>query len=528
MNFGSLGSISFDASFISALLSIIIIDLVLAGDNAVVIAMAVRSLPHDQRRKGILFGAGAAVLLRVVLTFFVAQLLILSYVKLAGGILILWVALKLFIEGAPDEEGERKAATIWQAIRIIVIADITMSLDNMLAVGGASHGNMFLLLFGLGLSIPFIVFTSNLLSVLMDRYPVIITIGAAILGKVGGEMIITDPFTVGLLPSSLLIAGKTAPSRALLYSVEAFFAVGVIMSGKLWMQRMAVKEEKREAMVRQVTEGSEPGRPRAVLTISREFGSGGRELGQAVARDLGYEYVDRETLLADIRKDGPKWEQWAKDLDEHCPTVWEKYDWSFRGFAALVQWHILEHAQKGGVVIIGRGGNFILKEVPQAMRIRVTASLPDRVERVVKREGVDRDTAKWLCEKTDNERSCFLQSIYGKPWDDPAEYDRVLKATSRTIDDLVVQVKNELAVREQRATDAERSRLSMRATAAKIKAGIAVNPRFFIPVFDVVCEGTEIVLRGVTHTPKELKAIEDEARKLAGGLPVRCELLYRK
>jgi YjbE family integral membrane protein len=528
VSLGSFGFTSFDMNFLTALLSIVVIDLVLAGDNAVVIAMAVRSLPRGQRKKGILFGAGAAVLLRVVLTFFVAQLLILSYVKLAGGILILWVAVKLFIEGAPEEEGERKATTLWQAIKIIVIADITMSLDNMLAVGGASHGNMFLLLFGLGLSIPFIVLTSNLLSMLMDKYPVIITIGAAILGKVGGEMIITDPFTVGLLPASLRAPGMTAPAGVIQYSVEAFFAAWVIIAGKLWMQRMIRKEEEKEAIVQQVTEGAEPGRPKAVLTISREFGSGGRELGQAVARDLGYQYVDRETILADIRKDGPKWEQWAKDLDEHCPTVWEKYDWSFRGFAALVQSHILEHAEHGGVVVMGRGGNFLLKEVPQALRVRITAPLEDRIERVVKREGVDRDTAKWLCEKTDNERSCFLRSLYGKAWDDPAEYDNVFQATGQSIDGIVAEVKSALKERELRATDAAQHTLRMLAAAAKIKAGIAVNPRFFIPVLDVVYEGTGLILRGVTHTPKEHKRIEDEARRLAGGLPLRCELHYRK
>lgn len=526
IDLGFFGSISFDLAFLSALLSIVVIDLVLAGDNAVVIAMAVRSLPYDQRKKGILFGAGAAVLLRVALTFFVAQLLILSYVKLAGGILILWVALKLFIEGAPEEEGERKATTLWQAIKIIVIADITMSLDNMLAVGGASHGNMFLLLFGLGLSIPFIVLTSNLLSMLMDKYPVIITIGAAILGKVGGEMIITDPFIVGLLPASLQAPGMTAPSHALQYSVEAFFAAGVILAGKLWMRWMVGREEEKEAIVLQETENAGQVRPKAVLTISREFGSGGREIGQAVARELGYEYMDRDTLLADIRKDGPKWEQWAKDLDEHCPTVWEKYDWSYRGFAALMQLHILEHAQQGGVVIMGRGGNFVLKDVPHAYRIHVTAPLEIRRERIMKREDVDRDTAQWLCEKTDNERACFLHAIYGGRWDDPAEYDRVFSMKSQSVDAEVAEI-TEFLKNMPVTGEAVRS-LHIRTTAAKVRAGIATNPKFFIPVFDVLPLGEGLVLRGVTHTPTEHKRIEDEAKRLAGEVPIRCELHYRK
>lgn len=226
MDLGTFGAIHLDWAFFSGLLSIVIIDLILAGDNAVVIAMAVRSLPKEQRSKGILFGAGAAVILRVILTFFVSQMLQINYLKLAGGSLILWIAVKLFVEGAPEDTREREATSIAQAIKIIVIADITMALDNMLAVAGASHGNLFLLLFGLGLSIPLVVFTSNLLSVLMDRYPVIVYLGAAILGKVGGEMIITDPVVMGLL----------APGKPVQYVVEALFAVGVIVVGKLWMR----------------------------------------------------------------------------------------------------------------------------------------------------------------------------------------------------------------------------------------------------------------------------------------------------
>lgn len=236
MDLGVFGAITFDLKFLSALLSIVIIDLILAGDNAVVIAMAVRSLPSEQRKRGIFFGAGAAVLLRVAATFFVAQLLQINYLKIIGGLLILWIAVKLFVEGAPEDNVERKATTIAQAVKIIVIADITMSIDNMLAVGGASHGNLFLLIFGLGLSVPLVVFTSNLLSILMDKYPVIIYIGAAILGKVGGEMIITDPFTVNILN----------PGKLLIYSTEAVFAAGVIIVGKLYMKWKITRADQKE------------------------------------------------------------------------------------------------------------------------------------------------------------------------------------------------------------------------------------------------------------------------------------------
>lgn len=232
MDFATWGAISCDWMFISSLFSIVIIDLILAGDNAVVIAMAVRSLPKDRRRKGIIYGSAAAVLLRVVLTFFVAKFLSINYVKLAGGIVILWIAVKLFIEDEEAAVAHKEASTLWHAVRIIVIADITMALDNMLAVGAASHGNLYLLLFGLGLSVPFIVFTSGLLSMLMEKFPIIITIGAALLGKIGGEMIITDPIIVRFF----------APTRLIAYSVEIAFAAGVIVVGKVLLKRDLAKQ----------------------------------------------------------------------------------------------------------------------------------------------------------------------------------------------------------------------------------------------------------------------------------------------
>jgi YjbE family integral membrane protein len=226
------GTTHLDLTFFSGLFSIVLIDLLLAGDNAVVIAMAVRGLPKGQRRKGIIYGSVVAVLLRVLLTFFVAQILSLSYVKLAGGIVILWIAIKLFVEDEEAVEAHREAETLWHAIRLIVIADITMALDNMLAVGAASHGNLFLLIFGLGLSIPFIIFTSGLLSMLMDKFPVIIYIGAALLGKIGGEMIVTDP----------IISRFITPSKVTVYTVELIFAAAVIIIGRFRVRRDMAKQ----------------------------------------------------------------------------------------------------------------------------------------------------------------------------------------------------------------------------------------------------------------------------------------------
>jgi YjbE family integral membrane protein len=240
--------------FVVSFLSIILIDLILAGDNAVVIAMAVRSLPRKQRIRGIAFGAAAAVILRVGLTFIAAQLLTLSFIKFAGGVLITWIAVKLFMEGAPDDKFQKEVKTLKQAVVTIVIADLVMSTDNILAVAGASHGNIFLLIFGLGLSIPFVVFTSNLLSMLMDRFPVIIYIGAAILGRVAGDMIMTDPFVQQLIH----------PAKWVEYLVQIVFAVGVIAVGKLWL--MLKKPEEGQESVESGS-GPEEQRPRANLPL---------------------------------------------------------------------------------------------------------------------------------------------------------------------------------------------------------------------------------------------------------------------
>jgi YjbE family integral membrane protein len=209
--------------FLLSCLTIIVIDVLLAGDNAVVIAMAARTIPKEQRKVAIAAGAAMAVVLRVVITAVAAQLLELKFVQLAGGVVILWIAVKLFIDTSPDAARAVTTGSFWRAIRFIAIADLTMSLDNVLAVAGASKGNIYLLIAGLGLSIPFVVISSNFLSVLMEKYPALIYLGAAILGRVGGDMIMTDPF----------IVQRFHPAAAAKYAVEAFFAAAVVVAGLL-------------------------------------------------------------------------------------------------------------------------------------------------------------------------------------------------------------------------------------------------------------------------------------------------------
>jgi YjbE family integral membrane protein len=180
------------------LLEIIWINILLSGDNAVVIALACRSLPDRQRTLGVMLGSGAAVALRVVFTVLVVELLGLPFVKIVGGVLLLWIAVKL--AGAEEPQKEvRPANTLWSAIRIIAVADAVMSLDNMIAVAAAAKGSKLLILLGLALSIPLLVFGSTLVLALFNRFPVLVWAGAVLLGWIAGNLIGTDPDLAALL-----------------------------------------------------------------------------------------------------------------------------------------------------------------------------------------------------------------------------------------------------------------------------------------------------------------------------------------
>src|ERR1017187_10444176 len=210
------------------ILTIVWIDLLLAGDNALVIALAVRSLPARQRRIGSAFGAAAAVALRVGLTFVAAQILNVQYLKLAGGLFVLWIAVKVLVDASQPPDSTIKPRHVFDAIWYIDFADLTMSTDNVLAVAGASGGSFELIVFGLALSIPFVIFSANLLASLMNRHPILIYLGAGILGRVAGEMILTDRFTDRLLH----------PSDMTRYIVEGVLVVAVMGAGKLLSHKL--------------------------------------------------------------------------------------------------------------------------------------------------------------------------------------------------------------------------------------------------------------------------------------------------
>lgn len=216
----------------AALGSITFINLILSGDNAVVIALASRNLPHEQRKKAVFWGSLGAVVLRIVLTLAAAYLLQIPYLQFIGGLALLWIAVKLIA----DDKGDMKcqeATCLTEAIKVILVADVIMSLDNVLAIAGVAGGNWMLLLFGLAMSIPLVVFGSQLILNLMDRYPVIIYIGAAVLGWTAAKMVVGDAALGQMLAAYSLI-------------IEIVLTAGVVGVGYLLKRRLPAPAEQAE------------------------------------------------------------------------------------------------------------------------------------------------------------------------------------------------------------------------------------------------------------------------------------------
>jgi YjbE family integral membrane protein len=174
------------------LLLITWINILLSGDNAVVIALAARGLPPEQQKKAIMFGSGAAVVLRIGLTVIAAKLMALEYLQIIGGLLLLWIGAQLLEAEEENEEEASEHSNLFSAIRTILIADLVMSLDNVIGVAAAAKGDEVLLIIGLAISIPLVIFGSTLMIKLMDRFPIIITLGACLIGWVGGETVAND------------------------------------------------------------------------------------------------------------------------------------------------------------------------------------------------------------------------------------------------------------------------------------------------------------------------------------------------
>lgn len=232
------------SAFWTSLLQIIWIDLLLSGDNAVVIALAVRSLPEKQRKVGILLGAGAAVGLRILFAVVVTYLLAVPFLKVVGALLLFWIAIKL-AKGEEEAHGDIQASdNLWKAVRTIAIADAVMSLDNVLAIAAAARGHFELFIFGLLLTIPLIVYGARLLSTVLERFPILIWLGAALLGWIAGEMLLGDlavlqwlqanmPNWVVSVPVSDTNPIGLLPAKGPFYTAATVGALVVVVAGYL-------------------------------------------------------------------------------------------------------------------------------------------------------------------------------------------------------------------------------------------------------------------------------------------------------
>lgn len=219
-----------ETEFWTALLAIIMIDLVLAGDNAILIGLAARKLPKEQQKKVILWGAIGAIVIRTIATLLVVYLLEIPGLHLIGGLLLIWIAYKLLVE---EEEHEVNAAdSLWGAVKTIIIADALMGLDNVLAVAGASHGNMWLVTIGLLVSIPVVMWGSTLILKLIERYPVIVMIGAGILAWTASKMVVGEPFMSDYFANPFVK-----------YGFELVVVAGVLLAGASKQRKMAKEKQ---------------------------------------------------------------------------------------------------------------------------------------------------------------------------------------------------------------------------------------------------------------------------------------------
>jgi YjbE family integral membrane protein len=211
----------FSPEFWSALLAIIIIDLVLAGDNAIVIGLAARNLPQEQKKKVIFWGAFGAIAIRSLLTLVVVWLLKIPGLLLAGGLLLIWIAYKLLVE---EKKHDMKAgASFWAAVRTIIVADTVMGLDNVLAVAGAAHGNFILVVLGLLISIPIVIWGSTLILKWVDRFPMIIYIGSGVLAWTASKMIVEEPFLKGIFEDNIVFK----------LGLTLLIVIGVLVLGRM-------------------------------------------------------------------------------------------------------------------------------------------------------------------------------------------------------------------------------------------------------------------------------------------------------
>jgi len=265
----------------------------------------------------------------------------------------------------------------------------------------------------------------------------------------------------------------------------------------------------------------------AIVTISRQLGSIDKEITQSMARLWKYEYIDRRKILDDMSAKGKQWEEFGKEFDEHYPNMWERFDRSFAGFVALSQSIILNHALKDNVIIVGRGGNFLLRDVPFSLNVRIVAPLEQRLEAIMKRENLSRNAAELFVKKVDKEISRAVHFIYGKNINDPSGYDLFFDVGVFPVHEVMAAIKAALLEKDKLKTENSVKELEMKALAKKVLAGIVTDPKLYVPIFNVLPGKDLLLVTGIVHNPEERKKVESAVKTLAGTVPVEFSLHYR-
>jgi cytidylate kinase len=263
----------------------------------------------------------------------------------------------------------------------------------------------------------------------------------------------------------------------------------------------------------------------AIVTISRKTGTGAKEIAKAVAKRLRYDFVSKDSIYKEIEEHGKEWLDWVARLDEHAPTLRERYDRSHAAYLAMVEHCIYRNALKNNVVILGRGGNYLLGNIPYSLRVRITASVEDRGRALFDRFGIEESAARKILKRSDQERSTYIDRAYHRKWANPDDYDMTLNSGRMGFDELVALIVSEIPAKDGLFTPEAEERLRRLELASRVKAEIVTRFSMFISTLDVHHDGTALVLRGVCLLDKEsAQELLETAMRSAGSTEVRNEL----
>jgi len=263
----------------------------------------------------------------------------------------------------------------------------------------------------------------------------------------------------------------------------------------------------------------------AIVTISRKSGTGAKDIAMAVAKRLRYEFVGKDSIYKEIEEHGKEWLDWVARLDDLAPTLWERYDQSHAAYLAMVEHCIYKNALKNNVVILGRGGNYLLENIPYSLRVRITASAEDRCRTLCDRFGIDEAAARKILKHRDHERSFYISRAYHRNWDNPDDYDMTLNSGRMGFDELVALIVNEIPARDKYFTPETEEKLHHLELASRVKAELVTRFSMFINTLEVHHDGTSIVLRGVCLlTQEKMQELMKTAIRSAGSTRIRSEL----